>query len=149
MFSNLLALKLWASTRSSKTVKQPVLFLCPCMILARAWASHAHRAWQISFSPSLPDVSFQRGFLIYLKKGWFTGEKVPFLWSTIYPANFDTFYGLLELVPSGSVPFLSFFDLRWDGIVLNICSLRSTSYKIIVPHTHNWLSNGLPKWPKR
>ena len=29
-----------------------------------------------------------------------------------------------------------------------LCSLRSTSYKIIVPHTHNRLSNGLPRWPK-
>ena len=43
-----------------------------------------------------------------LKKGWFTGEN-PFLWSTIYPANFDNFYGLLELVPSGISPFLVFF----------------------------------------
>ena len=29
--------------------------------------------------------------------------------SPIYPANFDTFYGLLELVPSGISPFLVFF----------------------------------------
>ena len=51
-----------------------------------------------------PDVSFQRGFLVYLKKR----EKVPFLWSTIYSANFDTFNGLLELVPSGISAFLVF-----------------------------------------
>ena len=72
MFSNLLALKLeyamsvYQKFRDCKTAGP---FLCPCMIFARAWASHAHRAWQISFSPSLPDVSLQRGFLIYLKKG--------------------------------------------------------------------------------
>ena len=63
MFSNLFALKKF---RDCKTAGP---FLCPCMILARPWASHTHRAWQISFSPSLPDVSLQRGFLIYLKKG--------------------------------------------------------------------------------
>ena len=72
MFSNLLALKLecvmsvYQKFRDCKTAGS---FLCPCMILARAWASHIHRAWQISFSPSLPDVSFHRGFLIYFKKG--------------------------------------------------------------------------------
>ena len=55
MFSNLLALKLeyamsvYQKFRDCKTAGP---FLCPRMIFARAWASHAHRAWQISFSPS-------------------------------------------------------------------------------------------------
>ena len=57
----------WAFTRSSETVKQPVLFYFPCMTFARAWASHIHRAWQISFLPSLQMFRFQRGFLIYVK----------------------------------------------------------------------------------
>ena len=55
MFSNLLALKLeyamsvYQKFRDSKTAGP---FLRPCMIFARAWASHAHIAWQNSFSPS-------------------------------------------------------------------------------------------------
>ena len=55
MFSNLLVLKLeyamsvYQKFRDCKTAGP---FLCPRMIFARAWASHAHRAWQISFSPS-------------------------------------------------------------------------------------------------
>ena len=62
MFSNLLALKLEeAFTRISETVKQPVLFLCPCMIFARAWSSQAQRAWQISFSPSLQMFRYSVG----------------------------------------------------------------------------------------
>ena len=52
MFSNLLALKLkyamsvYQKFRDRKTAG-PIF--CLCMIFARAWASHAHRAWQISF----------------------------------------------------------------------------------------------------
>ena len=55
MFLNLLALKLeyamsvYQKFRDCKTAGP---FLCPRMIFARARASHAHRAWQISFSPS-------------------------------------------------------------------------------------------------
>ena len=55
MFSNLLALKLeyamsvYQKFRDSETAGP---FLCPRMSFARAWASHAHRAWQISFPPS-------------------------------------------------------------------------------------------------
>ena len=54
-----------------------------------------------------PDVSFQHGVLkeIYVKI-WadLDVEKVPFLWSTIYPANFGAFNEHLELVPSGIRP---------------------------------------------
>ena len=101
----------WAFTRSSETVKQPALFLCPCMIFARAWASHAHRPWQISFSPSLQMFRFSVGSWSTLKYGLIYDEKVPFLWSIIYPANFDTFNGHLELVPSGISPLIVFFFL--------------------------------------
>ena len=64
MFSNLLALKLecamsvYQTFRDCKTAGR---FLCPCMILARAWVSHADKAWQISFSPSLQMFRFRVG----------------------------------------------------------------------------------------
>ena len=70
MFPNLLALKLeyamsvYQKFRDCKTAGP---FLCPCTIFARAWSSHAHRAWQISLFTLAPDVSFQRGFSIYVK----------------------------------------------------------------------------------
>ena len=125
----------WAFTRSSETVKQPVLFY------ALVWFSHARGPDTLiggGKSPFHPRsrCSVSAWVLDLLKKkGWFTGEKVSFLWSTIYPANFDTFNGLLELVPSGISPFLVFF---WPNEMISywtLCSLRSTSYKIIVPHT--------------
>ena len=99
----------WAFTRTPETVKQPVLFY------ALVWFFHARGPHTLigcgkSPFPPAPDVSFQRGFLIYVKNtGWFTGGKGPFLWSTIYPTNFDTFNGHLELVPSGISSFLVFF----------------------------------------
>ena len=64
MFSNLLVLKLeyamsvYQKFRDCKTAGP---FLCPCMIFARAWASHSHRAWQISFSPSFQMFGFSVG----------------------------------------------------------------------------------------
>ena len=64
MFSNLLALKLeyamsvYKKFRDCKTAGP---FLCPCMIFMRALASHARRAWQISFSPSLQMLRFSVG----------------------------------------------------------------------------------------
>ena len=140
----------WAFTRSSETVKQPVLFY------ALVTFSHA-RGPQTPIgrgkSPFHPrSRCLVSAWVLDLRKntGWFTGEKVPFLWSTIYPANFDTFNGHLELVPSGISPFIVFFwpSMRRYISYWILCSLRSTSYKIIVPHTHNWLSNGLLKWPK-
>ena len=141
----------WAFTRSSETVKRRVLFY------ALVWFSRArvpHTLTGRGKSPFHPLRSrcFVSAWVLDLRKntGWFTGEKVPFLWSTNYPANFDTFNGHLELVPSGISPFIVFFwpSMRRYISYWILCSLRSTSYKIIVPHTHNWLSNGLPKWPK-
>ena len=71
MFSNLLALKLeyamsvYQKFRDCKTAGP---CLGPCMIFARVWASHAHRAWQISFSPSLQMFRFSVGScMIYVK----------------------------------------------------------------------------------
>ena len=100
----------WAFTRSSETVKQPVLFY------ALVWFSRArgpHTLTGRGKSPFHPLRSrcFVSAWVLDLRKntGWFTGEKVPFLWSTIYPANFDTFNGHLELVPSGISPLLVFF----------------------------------------
>ena len=64
MFSNLLALKLeyamsvYQKFRDCKTAGSS---LCPCMIFAREWASHAHRAWQIFFPPSLQMIRFSVG----------------------------------------------------------------------------------------
>ena len=96
----------WAFTRSSETVKQPVLFY------ALVWVSRArgpHTLTGRGKSPFHPLRSrcFVSAWVLDLRKntGWFTGEKVTFLWSTIYPANFDTFNGHLELVPSGISPF--------------------------------------------
>ena len=95
----------WAFTRSSETVKQPVLFY------ALVWFSHArgpHTLIGRGKSPFHPrSRCFVSAWVLDLRKntGWFTGEKVPFLWSTIYPANFDTFNGHLELVPCDISPF--------------------------------------------
>ena len=141
-----------AFTRSAVTVKQPVLFY------ALVWFSHArgpHTLIGLGKSPFHPRFRcFVSAWVLDLlkKMGWFTGEKVPFLWwSTIYPANFDTFNGLLELVTSQWHQSLScfFFFLTFDETISywTLCSLRSISYKIIAQHTQLAL-NGLPKWPK-
>ena len=100
----------WAFTRSSETVKQPVLFY------ALVWFSHArgpHTLIGRGKSPFHPRCRcFVSAWVLDLRKntGWFTGEKVPFLWSIIYP-NFGTFNGHLELVPSGISPLIVFFFL--------------------------------------
>ena len=79
----------WAFTRSSETVKQPVLFY------ALVWFSLArgpHTLTRRGKSPFHPLRSrcFVSAWVLDLREntGWFTVEKVPFLWSTIYPANF-------------------------------------------------------------
>ena len=101
----------WTFTRSSETVKQPVLFY------ALVWFSHAHGPHTLmgrGKSPFHPrSRCFVSAWVLDLRKntGWFTVELIPFLWSIIYPANFDTFNGHLGLVPSGISPFLVFFLL--------------------------------------
>ena len=79
----------WAFTRSSETVKQRVLFY------ALVWFSRArgpHPLTGRGKSPVHPLRSrcFVSAWVLDLRKntGWFTVEKVPFPWSTIYPANF-------------------------------------------------------------
>ena len=126
----------WAFTRSSVTVKQPVLFY------ALVWFSRArgpHTLTGRGKSPFHPLRSrcFFLAWVLDLRKnrGWFTAEKVPFLWSTIYPANFGKKKnGHLELVPSSISPFLVLPSIRRYGIEY-LALLRNTSYKILVPHT--------------
>ena len=127
-------------------------FLCPRMIFARACSSHAHRAWQISFSPSAraPDVSFQRGFLIYVKlRADLQSKKFHFSGLQFIPVtlvkknNNNNKIGHLELVPSSISPFLVLPSIRRYRIeYLALYAVLATKYLF---HTHNWLSNGLPK----
>ena len=139
----------WAFTRSSETVKQLVLFM-PLYDFRKHVGLTLIGRGKSPFHPR--SRCFVSAWVLDLRTntGWFRVINGPFLWSTIYPANFDTFNGHLELVPSGISPFIVFFwpSMRRYISYWILCSLRSTSYKIIVPHTHNWLSNGLPKWPK-
>ena len=99
----------WAFTRSSETVKQPVLFYALVWFSCARWPHTLVGRGKSPFHPRSRCYVSASVLDLLLKKGWFTSEKVPFLWSTIYPANFDTFNGLLELVPSGISPFLVFF----------------------------------------
>ena len=114
MFSNLLALKLeyamsvYQKFRDCKTAG-PFLYALVWFCHARGPHTLIGRGKVLLFTLA-PDVSFQRGFLIYVKiQADLQAKKFLFLWSTIYPANFDTFNGHLELVPSGISPFLVFF----------------------------------------
>ena len=83
--------------------------------------------------------------------GWFTVEKVPFPWSTIYPDNFGKKkkkkkIGHLELVPSSIRPFLVLPSIgRYSIEYFALYEVLATKDLF---HTHNWLSNGLPKRPK-
>ena len=122
----------WAFTRSSKTVKQPVLFH------ALVWFSRArgpHTLIGRGKSPFHPrSRCFVSAWVLDLRTNtdWFRVINVPFLWSTIYPANFDTFNGHLELVLSAGISTFLVFFLPSYWI---LCTIRSTSYKKIVPHT--------------
>ena len=141
----------WAFTRSSETVKQPVLFY------ALVWVSRArgpHTLTGRGKSPFHPLRSrcFVSAWVLDLRKntGWFTVDKVPFPWPTIYPANFGIYIkkkiGHLELVPSGISPFLVLPSIRrYRTEYLALYAVLATKYLF---HTHNCLSNGLPKWPK-
>ena len=122
----------WAFTRSSETVKQPVLFY------ALVWFSRArgpHTLTGRGKSPFHPLRSrcFVSERVLDLRKntGWFTVEKVPFPWSTIYPANF----GHLELVPSSICPFLVLPSIRRYRIEYLALYAVLLSYKRLVPHT--------------
>ena len=100
---------------------------------------------------------FVSAWVLDLRKnaGWFTVEKVPFFWSTSYPAKFGAFNGDLELVPSSIGPFLVFF---WPSIrryrieYLAIYAALATKYFFHThthSHTHTWLSKWFTqRWPK-
>ena len=149
MFSNLLALKLeyamsvYQKFRDCKTAGP---FLCPRMIwFSRARVPHTLTGRGKSPFHPLRSRCFVSAWVLDLRKitGWLTVEKVPFLWSTIYPANFgkkksnnnNKKIGHLELVPFSISPFLVVtFDKTISYWILG--SLRSTSYKILVTYTH-------------
>ena len=115
--------KICSPSRSSETLKQSVL------LHAFVWFSRARRAHTLTgrgkspFHP-LRTRCFVSSWVLYLLKntGWFTVEKVSFLWSTIYPANFGKKkkkkkIGHLELVPSSISPSLVFFFLTFDKTI--------------------------------
>ena len=144
MFYNLRALKLkyaMSVYQKLRVCKTAGPLLCLRMIFARAYASHAHRAWQISFSPSALQVFRSWGLDLHKNTGWFTVEKVSFLWSTVYPATF----GKKKKITKYRTPRVS--TLTHQSLSCLFCTfdktmsywilgpLRSTSYKIIVPHT--------------
>ena len=120
------------------------------MIFARACASHAHRAWQISFSPSVraPDVSFQRGFFTYVKlradlqskKFHFSG--LQFIQLTLVKKIIlikNKKIGHLECIS----PFLVLPSIRRYRVeYLALYAVLATKYLF---NTHSWVSNGLPK----
>ena len=128
----------WAFTISSETVKQPVLFYA-FVGFSRARGPHTLTGrGQSPFHP-LCSRCFVSAWVLDLRKSttWSTVEKVPFLWSTIYPANCGKKkIGHLELVPSSitaSVPFSVTFYKTISYWILG--SLGSTNYKILVPHS--------------
>ena len=106
----------WAFTRSSETIKQPVLFHA---------VTRSRGVANLLFTLA-PDVSFQRALLIYVKiRAYLQSKKFHFSGRQfIQAANFGTFNGHLELVPSGISPFLVFF---WPSI------------RRYLSGTHNWL----------
>ena len=123
-------------------------FLYPRMIIARSWRG-PHTLTGRGKSPFHPrSRCFVSAWVLDLRKntGWFTVEKVPFLWSTSYPAKFGAFNGDPELVPSSIGPFLVFF---WPSIrryrieyLALYAALATTSYFF---HTHTLgYQNGLP-----
>ena len=157
MFSNLLAMlwswnMRWTFTRSSATAKQVVLFIPSYGYRAKLTrASHAQGVKNLLFP--LCSRCFVSAWVLDLRKnaGWFTVEKVPFFWSTSYPAKFGAFNWDLELVPSSIGPFLVFF---WPSIrryrieYLAIYAALATKY-FFHTHTHTHTrtlgyQNGLP-----
>ena len=117
---------------------------------ARVFLTRSQGVANLLFTLCAPDVSFQRGFLIYVKLRADLQSKKFYFWSTIYPANFgkkknnnNNKIGHLELVPSSISPFLVLPSIRRYRIeYLALYAVLATKYLL---HTHNWLSNGLPK----
>ena len=94
MFSNLLALKLeygmsvYQKFRDCKTAGPFSHARGPHTFIGRGKSPfHPRSRYFVHVSACVLDLC--------KNAGWFTGEKVPFLSSTIYSANFDTFNGHL------------------------------------------------------
>ena len=116
---------------------------------ARVFLTRSQGVANLLFTLCAPDVSFQRGFLIYVKlradlqskKFHFSG--LQFIPVTLVKKNNNNKIGHLELVPSSISPFLVLPSIRRYRIeYLALYAVLATKYLL---HTHNWLSNGLPK----
>ena len=116
---------------------------------ARVFLTRSQGVANLLFTLCAPDVSFQRGFLIYVKlradlpskKFHFSG--LQFILVTLVKKNNNNKIGHLELVPSSISPFLVLPSIRRYRIeYLALYAVLATKYLL---HTHNWLSNGLPK----
>ena len=144
MILNLLALKLeyamsvYQKSRDCKTAGA----------FARVGLTRSQGVANLLFTLCAPGVSFQRGFLIYvkiradlqLKKFHFSG--LQFIQLTLVKKKIRT----LTLVPSSISPLLVLPSIRRYRIeCLALYAVLATKYLF---RTHNWLSNGLPKWPK-
>ena len=117
----------------------------------RACLTRSQGVANLLFSLCAPDVSFQRGFLIYVKlRADLPSKKFHFSGLQFTPVtlvknnnNNNNKIGHLELVPSSISPFLVLPSIRRYRIeYLALYAVLATKYLL---HTHNWLSNGLPK----
>ena len=115
---------------------------------ARVGLTRSQGVGNLLFTLCAPDVSFQRGFLIYVKirvdlqskKFHFPG--LQFIQLTLVKKKIKNI-GHLELVPSSICPFLVLPSIgRYSIEYLALYEVQATKDLF---HTHNWLSNGLPK----
>ena len=123
---------------SSETVKQPVLFY------ALVWFSLGpHTLIGRGKSPfrRLRSRRFVSAWVLDLRKntGWFAVEKVPFLWSTIYPANFGkkkkkNRTPRVSTLYHQSLSCFFFFFLTFDKTI-SYWILGSLRSNILVPYT--------------
>ena len=113
---------------------------------ARVGLTRSQGVANLLFTLCAPDVSFQRGFLIYvkiradlqLKKLHFSG--LQFIQLTLVKKKKIR---TLTLVPSSISPLLVLPSIRRYRIeCLALYAVLATKYLF---RTHNWLSNGLPK----
>ena len=106
---------------------------------ARVGLTRSQGVANLLYTLCAPDVSFQRGFLIYVKiRADLQSKKFHF--STIYPAKFGINnnwkkIGHLELVPPSISPFLVLPSIRRYRIeCLALYAVLATKYLF---HTHN------------
>ena len=117
---------------------------------ARVFLTRSQGVANLLFTLCAPDVSFQRGFLIYVKlradlpskKFHFSGlQFIPV--TLVKKKNNNNKIGHLELVPSSISPFLVLPSIRRYRIeYLALYAVLATKYLF---NTHSWVSNGLPK----